>query len=61
MIAKPLRDRAKKIHPVAVRLDEDTKTALDELARQDERSTSDYIRKVLRHHVAREFERKSRK
>ena len=41
----------KKMHPISIRLDPDVRAALDELAREDSRSLSQYVNLALRRHV----------
>jgi predicted transcriptional regulator len=43
--------REKKLEPISIRLDPDVKEAIQALARQDERSLSSYINRVLRQHA----------
>jgi predicted transcriptional regulator len=50
---------SKRAVPIAVRLEAETKLALDELARNDECTTADYIRRALREHVDRERGRRT--
>ena len=61
MSRKPLPKPPKNVHVVSVRLDEDTKAALEEFARKDERSVALYMRRVLRDHVERERAKVERK
>jgi predicted transcriptional regulator len=44
-------ERRKKLDPISIRLDPDVKAALEELAKEDERSLSAYINRVLRQHI----------
>jgi predicted transcriptional regulator len=42
---------AKKLEPIAVRLDPDVRAGIEALAKADERSLSDYINRALRRHL----------
>lgn len=53
--------RPKKLTPIAIRLDADIRAGLDALAAADDRSLSDYIRRVLKVHVERERAKAERK
>ncbi|HXF55295.1 MAG TPA: ribbon-helix-helix protein, CopG family [Hyphomicrobiaceae bacterium] len=44
-------ERRKKLDPISIRLDPDVKAALEELAKEDERSLSSYINRALRQHI----------
>jgi len=44
-------ERGKKLEPISIRLDPDVKAALEELAKEDERSLSSYINRALRQHI----------
>jgi predicted transcriptional regulator len=52
---------AKKLSPIAIRLDPDVRAGLDALAKADDRSLSAYVHRVLRQHVERERVRAERK
>jgi len=46
-----LMEHRKKLEPISIRLDPDVKEAIQALAKDDERSLSSYINRVLRQHV----------
>jgi predicted transcriptional regulator len=48
-----------KAHPISIRLDADVRSAIEALAKEDERSLSSYVNRALRQHV--EAMRKQRK
>jgi predicted HicB family RNase H-like nuclease len=51
MMRRPQRQRDRKLEPLSVRLDPEVRKAIEALARQDERSLSAYINRVLRDHA----------
>jgi hypothetical protein len=45
------RGMGKKMQPISIRLDADVRAAIETLAKEDERSLSAYINRVLRQHA----------
>lgn len=48
--AKKTNDETELVH-LGIKIDAEIKAKLEALAADDDRTTSDYIRRVLRHHV----------